>query len=33
MGKEVFLFCRFFRSCWFEDVGPRGFLRGPEGQI
>jgi hypothetical protein len=24
------LFCRFSRSCWFEDVGPRGFLGGPE---
>jgi hypothetical protein len=27
------LFCRFFKSCWFEDVRPRGFLGGPEGQI
>jgi hypothetical protein len=32
-GGEVFQFCRFFISCWFEDVGPRGFLGGPEGQI
>jgi hypothetical protein len=25
-GGKVFLFYRFFRSCWFEDVRPRGFL-------
>jgi hypothetical protein len=31
-GGEVFLFCKFFRSCWFEDVGRRGFLEGSEGE-
>jgi hypothetical protein len=30
---EVLLFCRIFRSCWFEDVGPRGYLGGSEGEI
>jgi hypothetical protein len=33
MRGEVLLFCRIFRSCWFEDVGSRGYLRGPEGKI
>jgi hypothetical protein len=29
-GGEVFSFFRFFKSCWFEDVGPRGFLEDPK---
>jgi hypothetical protein len=33
MREEVLLFCKFFKSCWFEDVGPRGYLGGPEGEI
>jgi hypothetical protein len=32
-GGEVLLFCRFFRSCCFEDVELRGYLGGPEGEI
>jgi hypothetical protein len=26
------LFCRIFRSCWFEDVGSRGYLGDLKGK-
>jgi hypothetical protein len=32
-GGEGLLFCKIFRSCWFEDVGSKGYLGGPEGKI
>jgi hypothetical protein len=32
-GGEVLMFCRIFRSCWFEDVGSGGYLGGSEGKI
>jgi hypothetical protein len=33
MGGGGFFVLQVFKSCWFEDVGPRGFLGGPKGQI
>jgi hypothetical protein len=32
-GGRFFFVLQVFQNCWFEDVGPRGFLGGPEGEI